>query len=178
MILWRTREALRLAEQAFDDLSVCACDTGSEKFRDEFVSCIALIGRVGSMIASETTGCRTVAFGDWWKKTEQGPLSRFIKDVRNAEFKCGDDRKNVHHYRYVYDSARASDGVGGGLRGEPSGASSSTPLQIQLGTPSTDASLWFFRGGQYDGHEVIPLLRRYLDWLGQTIIPKAEQLLI
>jgi hypothetical protein len=177
MILRRTREALRLAEQAFDELSVCAHNTGSEKFRDEFVSCIAMIGRVGSMIGSETDGCRTIAFGNWWKKIEQDFLLRFIKDVRNAEFKRGDNRKNVHHYRYLYDSASASDSVGEGLSGKLPDASSATLLQVQPDTPSTDASLWFFRGGQYDGQEVIPLLRRHLDWLGQTIIPEAERLL-
>jgi hypothetical protein len=177
MILRRTRDALRLAEQAFDELSVCARDTESEKFRDKFVSCIAMIGRVGSMIDSETDGSRTIAFGNWWEKTKHDPLLRFIKDVRNAEFKRGDNRKNVHHYRYVYDSAHASDRVGGQLSGEPPGASSATPLQVQPDTPGTDASLWFFRGGQYDGQEVIPLLRRHLDWLGQTIIPEAERLL-
>lgn len=177
MILRRSREALRLAEQAFDELSVCARDIGSEKFRDEFVSCIAMIARVGSMIDSETDGCRTIAFGNWWKESEQDSLLRFIKDVRNAEFKRGDNRKNVHHYRYVYDSAPASDSVGRKLSGKPPGASSATRRRVQPDTPGTDTSLWFFRGGQYGGQEVIPLLRRHLDWLGQTIISKAERLL-
>lgn len=177
MILRRTREALRLAEQAYDELSVCARDTGGEKFRDKFVSCIAMIGRVGSMISSETDGCRTIAFGNWWKKTEQDPLLSFIKDVRNAEFKRGDNRKNVHHYRYVYDSAPATDSIGGESSSTPPGARSATPLRVQPETRNTDASLWFFRGGQYDGQEVIPLLRRHLDWLAETIIPEAERLL-
>ncbi|MEA2202938.1 MAG: hypothetical protein QOI89_3651 [Solirubrobacteraceae bacterium] len=177
MVLKRAREALRLAEKALDELSVCARDTGNEQFRDEFVSCIAMIGRVGSMIDSETAGCRTSAFGNWWKATGQDPLLRFVTEVRNAEFKRSENRNTVHHHRYLYDSAPTSDRVGGEVSGKPSIASSAVPIRAQRNTMATDASFWLFRGGRYDGHEVTPLLRRHLDWLGQTIIPEAERLL-
>jgi hypothetical protein len=177
MILKLAREALRLAEKAFDRLSVCARDTDSDEFRDEFVSCIAMIGRVGPMIDSETKGCRTPVFGNWWKTTAQERLLRFITEVRNAEFKRGENRTNVHHYRYVSDSACASDtvSVGGELSGQPAGLSAKGP--VQSSAPVAKSSLWFFSGGQYNGQEVIPLLRRHLDWLDQTVIPEAERLL-
>jgi hypothetical protein len=42
--------------------SPCVFDTDSERFREEFVSCIAMIGRVGSLIDNETAGCRTGTF--------------------------------------------------------------------------------------------------------------------
>jgi hypothetical protein len=175
MVLRRTREALRLAERAFDELSVCARDTGSEQFRDEFVSCIAMISRVGSLMDSETAGRRTSAFGNWWKATKQDPLLCFVTDVRNAEFKRGENRKNVHHYRYIYDSVPASESVGGESTDKLPVASPVVHAQAQRNTLASDASLWFFRGGHYDGHEVVPLLRRHLDWLGQTVIPEAER---
>jgi hypothetical protein len=93
MILKRGRKALDQAEQAFAELSATATD--SDRFRDEFASCIGMVQRVGPIIDEESKGHRTHAFGSWWQVTAQDPLFRFIADVRNAEFKRAEDRKRA-----------------------------------------------------------------------------------
>lgn len=87
-----------------------------------------------------------------------------------------ENRRNVHRYRYFYEdifTIRRPQVTSG----KPSGTSSVVPVRVQWNTLVADVPLWFFGGGQYDRNEVIPLLCRPLDWLGQTIIPEAERLL-
>jgi hypothetical protein len=38
-------------------------------------------------------------------------------------------------------------------------------------------SMWVFSGGECDGEELLPALRRYLDWMRDEIISEAECLL-
>jgi hypothetical protein len=160
--LSRTREALRMGQQSLDELATCAQDPDGKRFRYRFVSCIGMVRRVGSVLDDETKGFRTHAFGNWWKTTSEDRLFRFVNDVRNDDFKDGKNRKNVHHARHVYDAAQAIDE----LRGRPPSSTSIVPFQVQRSTLRSRSSVtWTFTGGTYDGQEVVPLLRRYLEWL-------------
>jgi hypothetical protein len=105
--LSQSQKALSLAEQAFDRLTAVATD--SEAFRDEFVPCIGMIQRVGSIIDHETKGHRTQDFGIWWTSTSQDPLFRFIRDARNAEFKRAEDMKRAEHDLQLHDIITVSD---------------------------------------------------------------------
>jgi hypothetical protein len=177
MILERSRRALDQAEQAFAKLSAVAVDN-SEQFRDEFVSCIAMIHRVGPIIDAESKRHRTHAFGTWWTATAQDPLFHFITEVRNAEFKRAEDRKRAHHNIHVHDTVTSSESVhiavirDGQVVEERSYRDPPPPPQP---TPEpTHTVTWYFAGGRHDGQEVLPLLRRYLDWIRNVLLPEAE----
>jgi hypothetical protein len=100
--LERTRRAMVQAERALADLEVVADD--SDRFRDEFVPCIGMIQRVGSVLDEESRGHRTPAFGAFWQQTGADPLFRSMADIRNAEFKRGEDRKSARHDVHLFET--------------------------------------------------------------------------
>jgi hypothetical protein len=178
MILERSRKGFDQAEQAFTKLAAAAAD--GERFRDEFVPCIGMIQRVGPIIDAESKGHRTAAFGPWWKATAQDPLLRFVADVRNAEFKRGEDRKQAQHDLHLHDTITMSSSlkievIRDGQVVEERSYSDPPPSPPSTPEP-THKVTWYFAGGSHDGQEVLALLRQYLDWVRDTILPEAERL--
>ena len=157
MELTRSRQALRLAEKSFADLE--AMNT-AESFRDQFVETITMIRNVGSMVSNETKGHRSPAFGAWWKTTAEDALYKFVTEVRNDAFKYGERRNNVRHAITLHNIVGVSD----------------EPVQETETSPSDYSFEVFFSGGTHDGEPVLPLLRRYLDWLRDVLLPTAESL--
>jgi hypothetical protein len=158
MELTRSREALRLAEKSFADL---AATNTAETFRDQFIETITMIRNVGSMISNETKGHRSPAFGEWWKDTAEDALYKFVTEVRNDAFKYGARRNNVRHAVTLHDVV----GVSGEGVQETETSRSEHSFEV------------FFSGGTHDGDPVLPLLRRYLDWLRDVVLPRAESLI-
>jgi hypothetical protein len=179
--LERSRQALAQAERALARLVDVEDDP--DEFRAEFVACIGMVGRVSSILDEETRGHRTTAFGTWWQG-QMTPLRQFLIDVRNAEFKRGEDRKNVHHHTHVYESVTVSDSATatvtrGGQVIENARSVPSSPVPAPAADPPSSHSMrWYFRGGTHDGEEVQPLLRHYLDHFRDVVIPEAERLTI
>jgi hypothetical protein len=178
MRLDRTRKATEQAGRALVDLESTVDD--SDRFRDEFVSCISMIQRVGSILDEESKGHRTAEFGQFWKATGDDPLFRFMADVRNAEFKRGEDRKSAQHEVGIFDTLTMTSSLnikvirGGEVVEE---RTNDDPPPDPPPTPeSTHTIAWYFRGGAHDGEEVLGLVRRYVAWLRDTIIPQAEAL--
>lgn len=178
MILERSRKALNEAEEALARLA--AADV--EQFRGEFIPCIAMIQRVGPILDSESKGHRTHAFGAWWQITGQDPLFKFISDVRNAEFKRGEDRKRAEHRLTLRTAVTvtASLSMQHMRDGQVIGEYSSTEPPSSPASPpeSTHTVTWRFVGGSYDGQEVFALLRQYLDWVRDVILPEGERLAV
>jgi hypothetical protein len=179
MQLARSRDALRQATQAVEGLRAVKDD--SEQFRDRFPFVLAAVQRVGSIIDAETKGHRTPEFGEFWKQTQDDPLFRFMREVRNAEFKRGESRQAAHHQvtltdvGFAYDSFQVTQG--GRVIAE-AGTDPSPPwIQPSAKSPSAHTINWYFSGGGlYDGQEVLSLVNRYLNWLRGDILPTAERL--
>ncbi|GAA1821437.1 hypothetical protein HC028_11335 [Planosporangium flavigriseum] len=180
MDLPKSRTAYRQAERAFDKLSALADAAGADEFRDEFVSCIGMIQRVGPILYNETKGHRTATFGAWWQTTGQDPLFRFMADVRNAEFKRAENRKVAHHDVVVHEVVTVTDAVHVAVIRDGKVVeehSHSDPLPPPPVVPEpTHTVTWYFSGGTYDGQEVLGLLRQYLVWIRDVLIPTAERL--
>ncbi len=177
MDLPRARKALNQALARFANLEGDANDP--EAFRDNFVDCCAMIRRVGSILDHETVGHRTAAFSEFWRETGEDPRFEFVSDVRNAEFKRGEDRKRALHQLQLN-----ATGVGQVSlvmevirQGEVAEryAYSDPPKPAQSPPESVRSVTWFFTGGTYDGQEVLGFLRAYLQWLQDTIMPTAER---
>jgi hypothetical protein len=176
MHLERSRTALRQATQAVEGLRGVKDD--SEQFRDRFPFALAAVQRVGSIIDAETKGHRTPEFGEFWKQTQEDPLFRFMREVRNAEFKRGESRQAAHHQvtltdvGFAYDSFQVTQG--GRVIAE---AGTDPPPRIQPTSPSFHTIDWYFSGGGlYDGQEVLSVVDRYIAWLRENVLPTAELL--
>lgn len=182
MQLDRSRTALRQATEAVEELR--AAKYSPALFRDRFVSAIGMVQRVGSIIDEETKGHRTTEFGMCWKKTQSDPLHKFMRDVRNAEFKRGESRQRaahrvgaespIHISSSVTWEHRDKDGrvLGRGRRWDP-------PFEPLPGPRTTvvQSTDWHFTGGgKADGQEVLSVLDRYLTWLRDDVLPMAERL--
>jgi hypothetical protein len=184
MQLDRSRTALRQATQAVEELR--AAKGNPDLFRDRFVAAMGMVLRVGSIIDEETKGRRTPAFGNWWQQTQSDPLLVFMQDVRNAEFKRGEARQAAHHYVTLgtaveVDSALSITVIQGGKvvrQGGDVPREEPAPRIEPSAAPSSSYSVeWFFRGGgQYDGHEVLSTVGRYLTWRRDDVLPTAERL--
>lgn len=178
MRLVRTRAALASASKEFHILqSVVDHDT---EFRHRFVSFIGMMQRVGSILDDETKGRRTVAFGNWWALEKQNPTFNELVEVRNAEFKRGEDRKSAHHDIHLYDAAPPTDSVSAVVtrHGEiisVSQSPTSTPDPPGLPGPTHEVS-WKFVGGGLDGRDVMALLMDHMKTLA-AIVDRAEELL-
>jgi hypothetical protein len=189
MNLERSRDALRQATQKVEELR--AAKDNPDLFRDRFSFAVDAVRRVGYVIAAETEGNRTPQFGDWWKKTQNEPMFRFINEVRVAAHKRGERRAIFVQF------ASASLGIemGGSATAQvidrdgrvvedaeppppppeppppgPSKAATDLPPQWEFVGEGK------FKGGEFDGHEVFALLDRYIAWLRDDILPTAEAL--
>lgn len=176
--LERTRKAMKQAERAIAALEGTV--DHSDGFRDGFVSCISMIQRVGSILDEESRGHRTPAFGDFWKRTRKDSLFQFMADVRNAEFKRGEDRKTEHHEVSALDTLTMRSSVSIEVVRDGEVVEQRTyddPPPEPAPTPEpTNTITWYFAGGTHDGEEVLGLVRSYVTWLRDTIIPQAEVL--
>jgi hypothetical protein len=184
MRLDRTRKAMQQAEGALAELEATADD---ERFRDEFVSCIGMILRVGPILHEESRHHRTDAFRQFWEMTANDPLFRFMRGVRNAEFKRGEDQKTAHHEVEDFEPLTVRDDVVGVLATTTIGDDevveertyAADPPPEPAPTPEpTHTITWRFAGGEHDGEEVLNLVRCYVAWLRDTIIPQAEALTV
>ena len=139
------------------------------------------------MIDEETKGYRTAEFGGWWKGTQSDPLYRFMREVRNAEFKRGESRQAAHHQVTLTDAASVTDSLSyqvirdGVVIQEGRDHAREQPEAITAmpsATPPIPHSIdWYFSGGgQYDGHEVFSVVDLYIAWLRDDILPTAERL--
>ena len=166
------------AEHTLADLEAVADD--SERFRDEFVPCIAMIQRVGSVLDEESQGHRTSAFGGFWQQTSADPLFQSMADIRNAEFKRGEDRKSAHHDVRLFETVTVTDPLHVGVIRDSEvveeRAHSDPPREPPPTPETTHIITWYFAGGNHDGQEVLGLLNRHVAWLRDTIIPQAEAL--
>jgi hypothetical protein len=178
MELPKSTRALELAERHLADLRAVRDD--AEAFTSEFVSCSAMINRVGAVIDSETKGRRTPQFGDWWKATAAHPLSQFVNDVRNAVFKRGEDRQRAQHHLQVADTVRIQsrarmvvmrDGKVIDERESTAPAPEPDPLPEH---EAVHTITWLFDGGAYDGQEVLELLRVHVERL-RGLVAEAER---
>jgi hypothetical protein len=179
MQLERSRTALRQATQAVEELR--AAKDNPELFRYRFRMAMAAVQSVGSVFAAETKGHRTREFGEWWKETQCEPLFVFMREVRNAEFKRGEARQAAHHYVTLGQAVEVESSLsitvvqGGKVIQE--GSAQAEPARKPLPAPPVpNRSEWFFKGGVYDGQEVLPLLDRYVAWLREDVLPTAERL--
>lgn len=164
-------------------------DDDPQEFRDTFVCGIAMIRRVGHAIDVESRP-RTHQFGQWWSQMNENPLHQCIHGVRNLVLKRIDEGTQVRHEVHVTDTAMATataydatvstettrinvarDGR------EEEYTFSATPTSKQELAEPTYRRTWVFAGGDCDGQELIPALRRYLKWMRDCIIPEAERLL-
>jgi hypothetical protein len=178
MQLPKTRLALRQAEDALDELG--DHEDNADRFRDKFVSCVGMIQRVGAILDGESKGHRTSAFGAFWKTTQDNPHFHFMADVRNAEFKRGEDRKTASHQLGLSSSVTTHSSLNIQIThdGEVVGETTVTdPPPVNVPEPEpTHTMAWYFKGGDYDGDEVLPFLRNYMDWIRNIILPEAEKL--
>jgi hypothetical protein len=182
MQLPRSRTALRQATQAVEELRAAKND--SELFRDRCVSTMGMVLRVGSIVDDETRGNRTPEFGMWWAETKSDPLHVFMQDVRNAEFKRGEARQAAHHYVTLgeaveVESALSITVIQGGKVVQQGGVPEEPAPRIEPSPAPTDSHRieWFFRGGgEFDNHEVLSTIDRYLAWLREEVLPTAERL--
>ncbi|MDH6123431.1 hypothetical protein [Kitasatospora sp. GP82] len=192
MRLEKSRKALELAERHYGLLEDAASD--SELFRVEFISGIAMIRRVGSILNDEIRECHPPnSVLDWWKGTNEDVLLKFIKDVRDDEFKAGQDRKTAHHFIHVYDSAGATDSASVGvvasvdltikrkdqpdeelsvISSEPEPEAESADISPPE-PPSSHRIEWHFAGGVYKDREVLPIVHEYINKIS-TLIDQAE----
>ncbi len=178
MDLVRTRAALASAEKEFDLLqSVVHQDT---EFRHRFVSFVGMMERVGSILDTETRGKRTDAFGGWWAQEKQNPTVKALTDIRNAEFKRGEDRKSAHHDIRTYDYAGATDSASGVVTrdGEVISESHSPASAPEPPKPpeATHEVSWKFVCGALDGDDLMTVLTASMKTLKERV-DKAEQLL-
>jgi hypothetical protein len=139
-----------------------------------------MLQRVGPIIDEETQGHRTPEFGTWWRQTKSDLRLVYLTDVRNAEFKRGEDRKSAHHHVCVEETVAIADSVQATVMRDgkiiQDGSGGSSPAVKPAPAPSSHSVEWIFRGGSHDGHDVMALLRQHLDWLRDTVLPTAERL--
>lgn len=176
--LVRTRAALASAEKEFALLeSVVHDDT---EFRHRFVSFVGMMQRVGPVLDTETQGKRTDAFGRWWAHEKQDATLKALNDIRNAEFKRGEDRKSAHHEIHTYDFAGITDSVsavvtrdGAVISEGHSPASAPKPPKLPEATHEVS---WRFVGGALNGQDVMTALTARMTIL-KSMVEEAERLL-
>lgn len=179
MELPKARKALAQAQEHLGQL-IAAAHEPSVRFRNEFLVCSAMIQRIGSIIDDETAGHRTEAFGKFWSETANDARFRFMRDVRNAEFKRGEERTKAAHNMEIRAPITSRASVEAQvIRGGEMAERFSYGESAKSAPPSADPKhsvVWSFSGGPYGGQEVLGFLQNYLDWMNSTILPEAERL--
>jgi hypothetical protein len=173
MILARTRTALDQASREVEELVQTA--QNPVEFGRRFVTCCALLARVGTTLNNESQGHRTPQFGAWWKRTAQDPRYKLFHAIRNTELKEGQKT----HVGIVTGGppaptqippvVRAGHARPGRARGFRSGArrTSIVPGLLDMTYQLTPA---------YGGGDAIELVLGYHTWFTDDVIPTAESL--
>ncbi|MFE9023787.1 hypothetical protein ACFYNL_35175 [Streptomyces sp. NPDC007808] len=189
MRLNKSRKALALAEKHLEILEELVDD--QEEFQDSFVGAIAVIRRVGHVIESESkTLGRTSKFDQWWRLTAaQDRRFKCVKGARDLVLKEAEEAAQVQHKAGVSDTPTVRV-----TAYNPSVITESHIDVVREGTesarytfsaPSTSPTdsgaaaetyprTWVFASGECAGEELIPALRRFLTWMRDEAIPKAE----
>ncbi|MEV1079547.1 hypothetical protein AB0I98_15015 [Streptomyces sp. NPDC050211] len=188
MRLEKSRKALALAEKYLEILEELADD--QEEFQDSFVGAIAVIRRVGHAVESESKVLgRTSGFGQWWRGTADDPRLKCVKGARDLVLKEAGEAAQVQHEVLVSDAAMARataynpsviteshiDVVRDGTA--PARYTFSVPSASPTDSGAADLTYrrtWVFTSGECAGEELIPALRRFLDWMRDEAIPRAE----
>ncbi|MEU6618963.1 hypothetical protein [Streptomyces parvus] len=187
--LEKSRKALALAEKYLEILEELTDD--QEEFEDSFVGAIAVIRRVGNVVDSESKALgRTSGFDQWWRGTA-GDDRRYkcVKDARDLVLKEAGEAAQAQHEVLVPGAATARataynpsvitesriDVVRDGteLARYTFSTPPASPTDSGAAAP-TYRRRWVFRGGECAGEELIPALRRFLDWMRDDAIPRAE----
>lgn len=186
----KSRRALRLAYAQLEILE--ETEGEHEVFLDAFISAIAMIRNVGSVIDSESKGNREHSFATWWDQTAANPLYRCIKEVRDLTFKRLEDRVHIKHEVNVTTAVatgtaynptvRISDATQvevsqDGRVVETREVRMTAEAEAESGAQDTPtySRRWMFSGGQCDGQELLPALHQFLDWMRDDVIPEAER---
>ena len=165
--LVRTRKAFSDAGKELELLRHVGKDP--DEFRRRFISTIALARRVGTVLDEETKGRRTAEFERWWSTSREDPLHVFMANIRNAELKRGETTIRVD-FRLGVRPGRRHTHYSVVLRRR------TVALVRRRGTVPTRTQTWVFDGEEHDGEEVIPLVGKYVSWLGELVLPTAERL--
>ncbi|MDI3407670.1 hypothetical protein [Streptomyces cavernicola] len=190
MRLERSRKALTLAEKYLQLLEELIDDR--EAFEDAFVGAIAVIRRVGNAVDFESTKLATLKFKELW--SESGKDRRFlcVKDVRNLVLHEASEEARVRHEVLAIDTAMARataynptvitgtahiDVVRDGEEPERYTFSTTPPPPETERVEPTYRRTWMVANGKCAGEELIPTLRKYLEWMRDEVIPEAERLL-
>ncbi|MFF8280027.1 hypothetical protein ACF05T_28690 [Streptomyces lateritius] len=174
---------LEILEELADD---------QEEFQDSFVGAIAVIRRVGHVVESESkTLGRTPKFDQWWRGiAAKDRRFKCVKDARDLVLKEAEEAAQVQHEAFVSDTPTVRvtaynasviteshiDVVREGTESARytfSGPPSASPRDSGAAA-GTYRRTWVFASGECAGDELIPALRRFLTWMCDEVIPKAE----
>jgi hypothetical protein len=186
MSLEKSRKALRLAEKYLTILEELANDDDPEAFKDSFVGAIAVIRSVGNAVQTETKSLgRTFQFAQWWKQSESDPRYQCVKDTRDLVLKEAGEAAQVHHEVLVTDVAMANATAydaavtTGTSRIDVTTNEGKTETDTFSSAPEPSAATyrrtWVFANGRCAGQELLPVLREFLEWMSNDVIPRAEQ---
>ncbi|MFD9984457.1 hypothetical protein ACFWZJ_29195 [Streptomyces massasporeus] len=179
-----------------------AVDT-REGFLDVLVGGIAVIRSVGQVVHTEAPkGFQD--FDQWWKQTRHDSRLVCVKDLRDLVLK--EREEGATHVRHEVSAGTAEVTVtaydptvvisgDGAVTGDAGMVTETVHIKLVRDSATVERraltttapraaapgpahrSTWVFSGGECDGEALLPALRRYLDWMRDEIIPKAERLL-
>lgn len=183
----KSRKALALAEKYLEILEELADD--QEEFENSFVGAIAVIRRVGNVVQFESKQLgQTDAFNQWWAESSKHRRFTCIKDVRDLVLKEAGEGAQVKHDVLVSEAAMASAtayeatvitkshiDVGRDAEEPERYTFSGPPPRPDANeTAPTSRRTWVFASGECAGEKLIPALHRFLKWMRDDAIPKAE----
>ncbi len=141
---------------------------------------MGMMQRVVPVLCTETEGKRTDEFGRWWAQEKQHATLKALNDIRNAEFKRGEDRKSADHDIRTYDYAGATDSVSAVVTRDGEVMSESHPPASAPEPPklpeATHEVSWKFVGGALNGQDVMTVMTARMKIL-KTMVEEAERLL-
>jgi hypothetical protein len=153
MQLSRSREALARARRRLAEVADRTFDTTWRE--DQIPYLLELADGVTRMINEETKGQRTPTFGMWWANQDRS-AQQAIHEMRTAELKRLESR--THAGASSWTNVRSAD--------YPN-------LRVNDGDTVTKFT-WIFVGGEFQGQEVLPVLRTYLEHT-ERLIEEAER---
>jgi hypothetical protein len=166
MTLADTRRALDDALASLAEMSKDAHNT--ERFLSQFPGRIATVRRIGDVLAREARRISRAKFEPYWKGVQQDPRFQEVKRIRDLSLKRGEEsiRVDWREADFRYDPARARTSV----------------PRVMYPVGYADRAkhfqpVWLIADGPYAGQEVIPVVRQYVEWFRNVVVPTAEALL-
>ena len=156
MRLTTSAHGLARAERMFADM-VGGHQSNEEALLDRLPYVLDLLAGVTRTIDRESKGQRTDAFAAWWSSVDRS-LGKSLTDIRNSELKALESRSRLSQTTAL--SVKATD----------------YPRMRVADGDTVTIITWQFVNGPLNGESVIPVLKGYLDTLGEVLRDAEEKL--